>query len=226
MLHYDREPFDAPSTFVTGVGTDVHEKVQAAIAKRFPDAQFEVPSQVVTSSGHCDAIIPDTALGKVLYELKTMGGFGYKKSIGFTNGGIKEPQGPRFSTILQSALNAKANGCDTIVVGHIGLEAISRGLAGRHGLSESHRFIAEWVIPKEVWEPLADAEMTRQLGIIDDVNSGVLPDRYAIDDDGREIGLTPENKTQPWQCQYCSYQEQCVSDGPGNVPVQIGDKNE
>ena len=221
MLRYEGEPFDAAGTFVTGLGTLLHEIVQEAILGRYPDAKFEVPSKTATSSGHADAIIPTDDLGLVLWELKTMNGTAAKKSMGFNTKGWSEPGGPRFSTIAQSALNAQANGCDTIVVGHIALEAISKGLAEKWGVSEMMRFISEWVIPKEVWEPIADAETARQLQIVDTVNEGFLPQRIAVDDGGGQISLDPENPRY-WQCQYCSHQSRCITDGGGEPAITEG----
>jgi len=219
-LGYEGEPFDAAGTFVTGLGTLLHELVQEAILQRYPDARFEVPSQSATSSGHADAIIPTDDLGLVLWELKTMNGTAAKKAIGFNTKGWGEPDGPRYSTIIQSALNAQANGCDTIVVGHIALEAISKGLAEKWDVSEMMRFIAEWIIPKEVWEPIADQETMRQLRILESIEEGNLPHRTAVDDDGMEISLDPEGSR--WQCQYCSYANQCKQDGGGTPPIKEG----
>lgn len=219
MLGYEGEPFDAAGTFVTGLGTLIHEICQEAILKRYPDAKFEIPSRVATSSGHADGIIPTDDLGLVLWELKTMNGTAAKKAIGFNTKGWGAPGGPRFSTVLQSALNAQANGCDTIVVGHIALEAISKGLAEKWDVSEFMRFIAEWVIPKEVWEPLADQEIARQLEIVDVVESGFLPYRTAVDDDGMQISLDPDN-SKYWQCQYCSHVDRCKKDGGGEPAIE------
>jgi hypothetical protein len=221
MLGYEGEPFDAAGTFVTGLGTLLHEIVQDAILKRYPDAKFEVPSKTATSSGHADAIIPTDDLGLVLWELKTMNGTAAKKAIGFNTKGTGSPQGPRFSTIAQSALNAQANGCETIVVGHVALEAISKGLAEKWDIPEFMRFIAEWVIPKEVWEPIADAETARQLQILDTVDSGRLPLRIALDDNGLEQDLDPDNPRY-WQCQYCSFSDRCKQDGWGEPAIKKG----
>jgi len=220
-LSYEGEPFDAAGTFVTGLGTLLHEIVQEAILKRYPDARFEIPSQTPTSSGHADAIIPTEDLGLVLWELKTMNGTAAKKAIGFNTKGWGEPSGPRYSTVIQSALNAQANGCDTIVIGHIALEAISKGLAEKWEVPEMMRFISEWIIPKEVWEPIADREIVRQLRIIDSMEDGFLPHRTVVDDDGMEISLDPEN-SRYWQCQYCSYVNQCKQDGGGEPPIKEG----
>jgi len=220
-LGYEGEPFDAAGTLVTGIGTYIHELVQEAIAKRYPDAKFEIPTQVATSSGHCDGIIETEEYGRVLYELKTMNGTGYRRSVGLTTSGFAKngPEGPRYSTLLQSALNAQANGCDIIIIGHIALEAIGKGMAKRIDLDDWTRFIAEFVIPRKVWEPMADRELNRQRNIVDLLSWGNLPDRYAVGDNGEDLELNPESD-KFWQCGYCSYRDQCVTDGPGE-PVFI-----
>jgi hypothetical protein len=219
-LGYVGDEFDMPSTFVTTLGTNIHELVQGAIGREYPEAMFEIPTQVVTSSGHSDGVIPTQDLGLVQYELKTMGGTAYKRSIGLNNRGLTAPAGPRYSAVLQAALNAKANDCDTIIIGHLALEAVSRQVAERVGLSEAQRFISEWVIPKEVWEPLADNEVSRQLFVLEELEDGYLPERVAIDDEGDEITLDPDN-ARFWQCHYCSMKSHCENDGPGRVAVTI-----
>ena len=218
-LGIDSQPFDGPSTFVTTLGTEVHEWVQDAIQVRYPDAQFELPTRIGVSSGHCDGVIPTEEYGLVLYELKTMGGTAYAKSIGAGARGMNAPQGPRYSAVLQAALNAEANECDTIIIGHIALEAISRQKAARLDLEDWNRFIAEWVIPKEVWQPLAMQEMARQLQTVDELQAGRLPQRIAINDEGLEESLDPTNDRY-WQCVYCGYQDACIEDG-GGTPVNI-----
>ena len=107
------------------------------------------------------------------------------------------------------------------MVGHIALEAISKGLAEKWDVSEFMRFIAEWIIPKEEWEPLADLETARQMKIIDSVESGSLPHRMAMDDDGHEVNLDPES-SRYWQCQYCSHRTRCMSDGGGEPAITEG----
>jgi hypothetical protein len=219
-LKYPREPFDMAGTMVTTLGTEIHEKVQNSISNYF-DASFEVPSQVITSSGSADGVIIDGEF-RILLEIKTMGGTAFKKSIGLSNKGISDtPAGPRSSAILQAALNAVANKCHYIVIVHIGLEAVSKGLAQRTGLSEAERCVAEWIIPAEVFEPLADQEILRQTEILDSLNEGLLPERFAIGDDLGLESLSPEGSRQHWMCTYCSYLDACMEDGPGNPPVRV-----
>ena len=221
-LGLEGKPFDGPSTFVTTLGTEIHEWAQTALAKRFPTAQFEGKSQVATSSGHYDAMVETEEYGRVLWELKTMGGTAYTKSIGAGVKGMNTPGGPRFSAVLQAALNAHANDCETIIISHVALEAISRQKATRIGLPDWNRFIAEWVIPKEVWEPLANREIMRQVEILDDLNMGRLPLPVALNDKGDEEEQDPESGY-GWMCVYCSHIDTCKQDGPG-TPVNIHTK--
>jgi len=224
---YPGEEFDLPSTFVTSLGTHLHELVQESIGRLYPEAQFEVASRCVTTSGSADAYIELDNGEKILYELKTINGTGFKKAIGLKTRppAISNPAGPRASAILQAAVNAKQLACDTVIIGLVSYEAISRQTAAAAGLSEIERFIAEWEIPREVWEPIADAEIIRQLRILEDLDENYLSDRFVIDDNMQEVMLAPEDSRQGWQCVYCSYSQQCLKDGPGRVPVQIGEKN-
>ena len=225
-LGYEGEPFDAPATLVTWVGTTIHEKVQAAAIEAYMDAFTEEGKSQIEglTSGHYDGILTTRFVGssaehRTLYELKTMGGTAFKKSIGFSNKGLGTPVGPRRSAVIQAALNALANDCDDILIGHISLEAISKQAAARMGLSEMERIIAEWRIPKEVWEPIAYEEMGRLQEALDDLHIDVLPDRHAVDDDGKVVTLDPDN-SRWWQCSYCSYRDQCVQDGPGRPSIK------
>ena len=221
-LGYEGEPFDAPATLVTWIGPMIHGEVQEAAALRWgrlweEEGKSELPG---ITSGHFDGIKIESSDGtRILYELKTMNGTAFKKSIGFTNKGLGNPQGPRRSAVIQAALNALANDCDEIIIGHISLEAISKQAAARMGISELGRIMAEWRIPKEVWEPLAYEELGRLTEVLDDINIDVLPERQAVDDDGNLVTLDPES-TRWWQCAYCPYRDQCVQDGPGRISIK------
>ena len=58
------EPVDFAGAWVMGMGTLVHEELQNAIARRFPNAEFEVASEDERTivSGSCDAYIPASDL--------------------------------------------------------------------------------------------------------------------------------------------------------------------
>lgn len=225
-------PFDAPSVWVTTLGTLIHEKVQEAIERRFPGTTFENKAQIEgVTSGHCDGLADGEVItaqytdwdgGKVLYELKTMGGFSFEKSIGLRKQSRKmvEPEGPRYTAVLQAALNAYANECDTIIIGHISLEGISKGVAAAVGLNDTERTIAEWHIPKEVWLPLALGEIERQKEIVRTVREDkVLAGRIILDDEGTLKAIDPSADRPFWKCDYCSYKDLCIADGSGIVSV-------
>jgi hypothetical protein len=92
-------------------------------------------------------------------------------------------------------------------------------MAERWMIDEVGRVIAEFDVPREVFEPWAVYEMVRHEVILDGLSEGVLPERFAIDDDMNDIALSPEGSRMAWQCQYCSYTSACIQDGPGNPPA-------
>lgn len=228
--------FDAPSIWVTGLGTIIHEMVQEAIGRRFPGAIFEPKGKIGNiASGHADgvvdgdtitAVIPDWNGGKALYELKTMGGMAFEKSIGLKRRSrtTENPEGPRISALLQSALNAYVHDCDTLIIGSISLEPISRGLGAGANLDEIGRFIAEWHIPKSVWSVWAQTEFDRQSNIVESAQKGWLPQPSIVEDVTDEgllyRNIDPTSARPYWKCDYCAYKELCISEGAGIVERQ------
>lgn len=217
VLGYEAEPMDLAGLLVTSLGSDLHEKIQNSISNYY-ESSFEVPSRFGFASGSADGVIYDEDF-KVLIEIKSMNGTAYKGSVGVSTKGVGTPKGPRASALIQGAMNAVANDCHILRIIHVGTEAISKGLAERTGVDEVGRVIAEFDVPREVFEPWADYEVIRHGRILDDLNEQILPDRIAIDDDMREIALSPEGSRMAWQCQYCSYTSACIQDGPGNPPA-------
>ena len=225
---------DGGGVWVTGLGTKIHEWVQDSISRRFPNAEFENPTQIgQLISGHCDAVIPEADMiaafpewdgGKVLWELKTMGAAKWDKARGLKRRArkIENPDGPALSAIIQSGLNAMANGCKTVIIGHIALECVSQGIAGDIGLSEYERFISEWVITEDVWRPAAEAELRRIENISKTIGQGFLPERERVSDlDG---DTTHINFDRDWKCNgYCEYSDQCWTAGDGIVAIEMGE---
>lgn len=228
--------FDAASIWVTGLGTIIHELVQEAIGRRYPGAIFEPKGALGDiTSGHADgvideniitAVIPDWQGGRALFELKTMGGFAFEKSIGLKrrNREIENPEGPRVSALLQSAINAYVHDCDTLVIGSISLESASKGVALGAGLDEIGRFIAEWHIPKSVWLPWAKKELDRQTNIVESARKGWLSKPVIVtdvEDDELVLQTIDPSSSRPyWKCDYCAYKETCVADGNGIVEIE------
>jgi hypothetical protein len=230
----ETEPFDAPASWVTALGTLVHEMWQESLVKRFPNAELEPKSQLEgLTSGHSDAVIPEEDLlavyptwkgGKTLFELKSMGGSPFSFSVGVVRqrGGSwakNGPDGPKIGAILQGALNAKAHDCQTLVIGEIALEAASKGVARNLGLSELDRFIAEFHYSRDEWEPLAQAELQRLRTIESDVKGGFYAPRIAVNDQRQLENINPDNPRIPWNCDYCPFTTACKAIGPDPAKI-------
>ena len=227
------EPMDEAGAWVTGLGTIVHEALQEAIGRRFPSAQFEVPSMIGDFiSGSCDALIDTYDVGTtyggthILYELKTMGTYAFDKQVGWNRmrGTINNPQGPAAKAVAQAGLNALGiEGenpeirIETLVRGSIGFEALSQQKAKNLGITGVNRFLAEFEIPRSEWEPLAIEELKRLEGFAFTIDTGYLPDRWAQDDDNKFMTLDPAGRA--WQCDYCAFKSVCTDDGPGVVKI-------
>lgn len=229
-------PMDAPGKWVTNLGTLVHNEVQAAMLRRFPNARDELPSSWSNDhiSGSCDGYIPESDLvavdptwtgGNAIFELKTMGSYSYDKQIGLKRRARKmdEPEGPKFEAILQAGLNALGLGCQTLIMGSISMEAVSMQLAESTGMDEITRVMSEFHIPEDVWRGPALAEGERITQCVDDVRNGILPDRATLTSlDGDMTYIDPSGTRPHWRCTYCRYRDRCISDGDTiNVPVDI-----
>lgn len=249
------DPMDLAGTWNVSLGTLLHEKWQDALQAAHPDAEVEtkVSHDDLDASGHIDAVIripeggewvdvPDDDatptgasgfLDKVIaYELKTIGGYGYKAAIGKARRGTPA-EGPKVEHVLQAALNGVAVNADEIVVGYLAKECISVNQAG--DIPEVARFAAEWTFTRDEYEPLAAAEKARMagiLGILDDHQelaarkfpAGLLPKGAEIVDptkgrwevrDGDDIVDTGSF----WACGYCPYRTVCATTTAGRIPV-------
>lgn len=220
------ETMDYAGQIVMDLGTTEHEKLQAAIERRFPGAQFEVPSRHGDlTSGHCDAYLPP-----YLLEIKTVGAYAFDKAIGLNRKArkLENPEGPKLSHIVQAGLNAAALGCSVVVIGYLSKEAVSAPLAEQCGMRPIDRILAEWAIPEENWRPLVEAELQRITDAASLVENGYLPERIEPDDRGVVRTLNPEATSYRdagywWRCNgYCGYRYRCTQDGPGVVPIPVG----
>ena len=220
------EPMDASGVWVTFLGSLIHEQVQAAILEAYPDAEIEakVRWDDLSASGHCDALIRLPSGWTVMYELKTKGGFGWDKAVGLDRKGYKlrdHAEGPPVAAKIQGALNALAAGADELRIGIISMEAVSKMLAERVNWSDERRFLAEWVYPRSVFEPWAQAERTRFALIVATHKQGRLPGRVAIGDKFETVELNPDAQRPAWQCTYCGFRDLCSQAGPGTPRLPI-----
>lgn len=223
-LGYDEtEPMDLAGEWVTTLGSRIHEMWQDALSASFPDSEVEFKVRFdKLSSGHLDALVVTDQGIKICYELKSMGSYGFDKAMGLMrkNWARKEPEGPRLSAILQGSLNALAAGADVLVIGIIGLEAMSKGYAEKVGCSDLDRIMGEWHYSREEFEPLALAELDRLGEIKGWLDEQTLPPRWGLDDNGRSTTFEPENGQQ-FPCGYCGYKSMCLFAGAAPVSLPI-----
>jgi hypothetical protein len=222
---------DLSGVWAVTLGTLLHEAWQDALLERFPDAEVEVKVgwDDLDASGHIDAVIRDG--GKVVaYELKTIGGYGWKMAIGKVRGAAT---GPKAEHMAQCALNALAVDADEMVIGYLSKEGVSAGAAGK--LSDLGRFAGEWSFAREDYEPIALAEKARMAGILALVDQGLLaarkvpfeipPNAEIVDPKtGRwevhEDGRITDTGTYFMCAGYCSWRSLCATTAPGRIPIE------
>lgn len=229
-------PMDLAGTWVTSLGTMIHEAWQEALAERYPDAEIEPKLQIdgLDASGHADAVLSilvGDGARRILFELKSVGGFSYKMKVGERGAA----EGPSHEHKIQGALNAVAVDADEMVIGYIATEAISRPAAQRKGIDELTRFVAEWSYARDEFEPWADTERHRMEGILGLLDEGLLPARKIPSPElpvGAEIidpakgrweqrnaeGVVVDTGTW-WACGYCAWQDTCTETKPGRIPL-------
>lgn len=239
------DPMDLTGVWNTRLGTLIHEAWQEVLRERYPDALIEpkVRSCDGEGAGHIDATITveggstddrgnDDSPHVIAFELKTIGGFGFKMAVGERGA----PQGPKHEHQVQAALNAKAVDADEAVLAYISKEAISVAAAARKKISELGRFCAEWTMTREQYLPLAEAEERRVLRILELVDLGQLPARvfpspelpkgHRIVDPstGRWEVRNEDDQVADtgtwWACNgYCKYQTLCIPMSSGRCSV-------
>jgi hypothetical protein len=243
------DPMDITGVWNTSLGTLIHEQWQEALQRRWPDAEVEVTCSMVGAdgSGHIDAVIRDypsplrsDAPWVIAYELKTVGGFGFKAAVGAARKGTPA-EGPKVAHLLQAALNGRAVDADEVIVGYLAKECISANVARRFGITDDvGRFAAEWTLTREQYEPLADLEAERVAGILGLVADGRLAARKSPEMPvGAEVtdpetgawvvyvtqthdGITDRVEADTgstWECDYCAFQTACATTEAGRIPL-------
>ena len=214
--------FDLAADWVTSVGTTLHEMWQSALLAQYPDAQIELKVRNGDlTSGHIDAVIDLHGI-RFSYELKSINGYGFSKSVGVMKqhgGALVPPEGPKVPHIIQASLNALGCDADYAVLGYLALESISVQVADNLGLGELDRIMAEWVLTRDEYEPIARAELARLADIRDEVAAGSLPMASAIADDWSVVWLDPNKNFRDWRCWYCPYLDKCKTLAPLDIPL-------
>jgi hypothetical protein len=238
MGHESSNPITPADHWRMGLGSIVHTHLTPAIERWVAnDLDVVIHEEAETSIGehgfgHIDMVIelPDHQAGptndgkKIVVELKTINGTGFKKSI--------QGEGPRHSAVLQGSLYAHALDADLLVVCYLAVELLSPGWADAKGFDNYGRFGAEWHYTPDQFVPLAKQEIERMEWITDTAHDGPgidgVPRSFSGSDpdipEGAEI-VDPATgmwshvidnsllaKGRAWQCNYCRYQDRCVDD--------------
>lgn len=171
-------PPDIAAIWRMGLGTMVHDKLQEIMPAAYPGAEIEkvVGSEHdeimgLPTSGRSDVYLvttDDDVTGsepgkRILIEVKTINGFGFKSTIGARG----SAEGARSGAIFQAAVNARAHGADEVVIVEISLECLSdrelESLVKKQGGTKDpiRKFVAEWSYTMAELDELVDRELKR-----------------------------------------------------------------
>ena len=217
----------APDYYRMQLGTDMHTRIETALAERNPTWEFEKKIDLrpigIDGSGTSDIWDPDT---RTVIEIKTINGFGFKKLAAWNNA-----TGPRTSHILQAGLYGTALGAERIVLMYLNQELISPGEASKNGLADVERFITTFEIPMADIVDMLNQEMARLQFVqqtLDDPDGGLnavpryepeMPVGARITDPMPSSGKAVWVKTDgslvtqtgnTWRCDYCAWQAACA----------------
>ena len=222
-------PITAADRWRMGLGTIVHSHLEPAIkrwAKSDPDLIIheEMETKIGDNGyGHIDMVLELPKVHqKIVIELKTINGTGFKRSI--------QGEGPRHSAFLQGAMYAHALKADLLVICYLAVELLSPGWAEAKGFDNYGRFGAEWHYLPEQFMPAAEEEIKRLEKVTDTAHRlgiDAIPRSFSYSDSdipqGAEV-IDPStgawvleqdgaliSKGRAWQCNYCRYQDLCIS---------------
>ena len=219
-----------------GLGSIVHEHLNPALEHWLDTDKSvilheELSTQIGPNGwGHVDMVLELPDLNeKVVIELKTINGTGFKKSI--------QGEGPRHSALLQGSLYANALDADLLVICYLSVELLSPGWATAKGFDNLGRFGAEWHYTPDQFGPLGKQEQDRMEWIADlifanDYEPNQIPRMFSESDPDIPAGAVINDPTngawtltngesliargRTWQCNYCSHQDRCIADTTTN----------
>jgi hypothetical protein len=214
------------------LGSYVHEMLQSAVMMALPNAlhEYEVDmnSIDIPGSARVDLLAPVGNLYEGV-EIKSINGMGFKSTA--TPWLKTGYQGPRESHVIQAATNTaavhaageyKMKGARIV---YLSLELVSPKEAKRMNLDDRARFCAEWVIPLEQCQEIAEREARRLARMRKQMDAGewvepVIPTK-PLDNPGKIKVTNPRSGAaidmydagdKTWACDYCDYKDQCISD--------------
>ena len=227
MINADEKsnPTDLAGHWVMGLGSAMHELLGPSIQAWASDSTIEIFEELGielgdNGYGHADIVLETGSL-KVLFELKTINGMGYKQSV-------IEGKGPRHGALLQASLYAEAIEADLMVIGYLGMENVGPGIAAKAGLDPIGKFASEWHYTPGEFMPWAKEERERLEEIAKVVTAGgTVPRTFSVSDPDipypavitgpgsgawRLLSETGDllNAGKTWACNYCDWQDKCV----------------
>lgn len=189
------------------------------------------PIQDKTCPG-CEGTRRDDGRVFAVIEVKSINGFGFKSSAIGTKA---PPEGPKWGSVVQGALAAHALGAEKLIIVQLSLENVGPDLAKRFCDTELGRFGAQWTFTRDEVAAIAELEQLRIERVNLFAGTEHVPPRE-LHDPSLPVGAVVFNPTKgewsvkdgervlrsgtKWFCNYCSYREKCITDGPGGVPVQ------
>ena len=215
------------------IGKLLHDKVQEQVMAKYPGSTIEGKVRIGEGgSGHFDILVVTPEGKRILIELKSINGTGYKMSVLGKAARERRPEGARVSAIMQGAMYAASLDPlpDELIVAYFSLELVSQQNAMHYLADEYQRFASQWTFSQEDYLVIARDEMRRLdkiVAITERSGPGAVPrivpdpnmpphrirnprsGLYDIIDieTGDVIG-----KDRAWQCAYCSHQDQCATD--------------
>lgn len=200
----------ADSLFNFYIGDSIHDKIQAAMLAKIPEAEKEV-NGVIEDFITCRADLkyPADDSKTVCCEIKSTSDFGFKlatgaklKSNGQWNKKDQKAEGPKREHILQVGISAKSIGADYLAI-----------VYARKTAAKDEPILWEWRFRVGDFEEEIQAEIARLKYIVGLVCKGILPDREY------QGGIIDNPKTVRFPCGYCNYYATCLSLGPGEVEL-------
>lgn len=224
------DPMNEADYWRLGLGTMVHDALEAVIPAAWPGASIE---QVVdlrphdlNASGSTDVLLVlFDGTKRIVIEVKTINGTGFRFAVGAAKGSA---QGPRTGHLIQACMAGLGLDADEVVLLYFSMELLSPDLWKKVGANFDHqRFMGEWTYTREEYEPIAKREKFRMQVVLDNNKKALLTPRHAPDLpkgaritnpmkgtwDVTDNGMLLDSGA-TWHCNYCGFRKKCIEDGP------------
>lgn len=185
------QPISLMSRITLTIGSHIHDVVQGAMARKYPDFEREVEWSLDQVTGRADGVYTARNGRKTVLEIKTVSDWKFRTAVSRDE--------PAEENVLQAMISAFALGID-----QVHLLYIQKNGAGNAEATK------EWMIDLD--GPRVTREIRRLTGIIERARDGVVADRVYL-------GRVHEPDRAKWPCSYCPVYAECVRVGPGEKPV-------